>query len=136
MVFNDEEMVVMIAHVARDVECASDGKPKAGARMQKLLTDLAGVASNPAKPKKREAVKSKLKEMRRNPVQQQRRRDQVNAVNQSHNLINNPIKYKEKAELRAVERDAHHEELAASGKVARDKTEVRVSRPARVDVQV
>jgi hypothetical protein len=132
MVFNDEEMVFMIAHVARDVACASDGNAKSGARMQKLLTDLAGVASNPAKPKKREAVRSKLKEMRSNPVQQQRRRDQVKTVSQRHY----PIKNKEKAELRAVERDVHHEQLAASGKVARDKTEVRVSRPARVDVQV
>ncbi len=140
MVFNDEEMDFMIAHVARDVECSSDGNAKASAHMQKLLKDLASVATDPAKPKNKESVKVKLKAMRRNPVNQQRRRDQVNSVNKRQNPINNPIwnpiKYQEKSELRAVEREVYHERLAASGKVQRDTTEVRVSHPARVDVQV
>ena len=118
MSFNEEEMDFIIAHVARD----GDAKPHA--RLQKLLEDLAGVATDPAKPKKKEQVHEKLKAMRRNPVQLQRRLDQTNAIN------------KATKDRRAVEREAHLDQLASSGKVARDTSEVRDSRPARVDVQV
>ena len=126
MSFNEEEMDFIIAHVARD----GDAKPHA--RLQKLLEDLAGVATDPAKPKKKEQVHEKLKAMRRNPVQLQRRLDQTNAINQMNNAKNN----QETKDRRAVAHEAYHEQLAASGKVACDTSEVRVSRPARVDVQV
>ena len=118
MSFNEEEMDFIIAHVARD----GDAKPHA--RLQKLLEDLAGVATDPAKPKTKRQVFEKLRVMRRNPVQQQRRLDQMNAINQ------------ESKDRRAVAHEAYHEQLAASGKVTRDTSEVRDSRPARVDVQV
>ena len=126
MSFNEEEMDFIIAHVARD----GDAKPHA--RLQKLLEDLAGVATDPAKPKTKRQVFEKLRVMRRNPVQQQRRLDQMNAINQNHNSKN----HQATKDLRAVEREACFAQLASSGKVARDTTEVRVSGPARVDVQV
>ena len=130
MSFNEEEMDFMIAHVARD----GDAKPHA--RLQKLLEDLAGVATDPAKPKKKEQVHEKLKAMRRNPVQLQRRLDQTNAINQMNNSKNNAKNNQETKDRRAVAHEAYHEQLAASGKVTRDTSEVRDSRPARVDVQV
>lgn len=114
MVFHDKEMEVIHAHVARDDECASDSREKAIARMEKLLDDLATVATDPVKPKKKETVKAKLQTMRKGPVQLQLRRDWSNANNQSTNS--------KQSEQRAVQREAYHEELAASVTVQRNSS--------------
>lgn len=82
----------MIAHVAGDDECPSSGSGQAAAHMQKLMTDLAGVAKDPAKPKKMDAVKKKLLSMRQNPVQAQLRRDKEQANNEIYSKNHNPIK--------------------------------------------
>ena len=85
-------------------------------------------------------MKEYLKVLRKNPVKLEthlKKKTENNAVtNVVNNPISNPISNLQKSELRAVEREAYHEQLASSGKVQRNTTEVCVSRPAKVDVQV
>jgi len=146
MVFNDNESQFLIAYIARDKECASWDTAKKSVRMQRLLTDLAGVATDPAKPKKRRTVEAMLYKMRQNPAQQELRREKERASNATTNQVHNkdgPAKRASNAitnlkvrEATAVAREVYHDHLAASGAVMRNTTEVRVSRPANVDVEV
>ena len=130
--WNQQELDLTLAHTATDDEHKSDGNSQKEARFDKVFEDLAAQASNPAKPKKRDAVKSQVKLLRKNPLQLQQFADKRHALHSIHNPIYNAIASVTKQHKCEVWVD----ELAASGQVERTTQQVCVSRPAKVDFEV
>ena len=109
--------------------------------LEKLLKDLAVVASDPDRPKKKQAVKSKIKVLRKDALQLQEFVDKKNArnviTNPINSLINNPINTVIASEKQYVtEHDLWLVECVVSGEVEHNPDQVCVSRPAKVDFQV
>jgi len=121
--WNDNEKKLCQAHCETHDTHRSDNRVQKAARWKKLVQDLAAVASDPKKPKGKDAIKKRLLELRKDPEELQEfykvRQAKNAALNPANNAANNAA-----TSLKKQEASAEWWELQAASGIVHTHEEV------------